>query len=331
MLRAVTRIPQVSVVMPAFNVAPYVLEAVESVLTQSFEDLELIVVDDGSSDGTVERLWGVTDSRLRVIQQANAGSPAARNTGIAQAAAEYVAFIDADDVWSRDKLEAHIRFLERHSEIDLTFSRSELVDESGHSTGRTSARVSGEISFQELLKENVVNNGSAVVMRRKALDLAGWFDAGLRACVDWDLWLRVALLRPHNVFCVDGLLTKYRLRPGQITKNWRRMETEWHKVFIKMRDRAGERVDLVAKEACARLYRYLGYIAYENGEFRESYELLRRAVRFSATTVVLDRRAWVLAAALLTRGILPARLHDSCDAWARRLRSRRQVGVYVGR
>jgi glycosyltransferase involved in cell wall biosynthesis len=323
--------PQVSVIMPAYNVAPFILESVRSVLGQSFHDLELFVVDDGSGDGTADQLASVKDPRLKIIQQANGGSSSARNSGIKVATGEYVGFIDADDLWSPNKLETHITFLEQHPEVDLTFSRSELIDEGGSPTGRTSAPVSGEVSFQDLLTENVVNNGSAVVMRRKALDLAGHFDTELKACVDWDLWLRVAMLRPRNIFCVDGSLTKYRMRSGQITKDWRRMEAAWNKMFAKMLQVAGAQVAIVAKEARARFYRYLAYIAYENHDYANSVTLLRRAMGLSALKIVCDRRTWVLMSALLARGILPDRIHGACDAMARRLRSRRHSGVYAHR
>ena len=139
MLRAMTGRPQVSVVMPAYNVAPFILESVRSVLEQSFQDLELIVVDDGSSDGSADRLLAVKDSRLQIIQQVNRGSSSARNSGIKLASSEYIGFIDADDLWVPNKLETHITFLEQHPEVDLTFSRSELIDENGNATGRTSA------------------------------------------------------------------------------------------------------------------------------------------------------------------------------------------------
>lgn len=320
-----------SVVMPAYNVAPFILESVQSVLGQTFRDLELIVVDDGSHDGTADQLLSVKDSRLQIIRQANGGSSSARNSGIEFGTGEYIGFIDADDLWLPNKLEAHISFLERHPEVDLTFSRSELIDEDGKATGRTSARVSGGVSFKDLLTENVVNNGSAVVMRRKALDQAGHFDAELKACVDWDLWLRVAMLRPSNTFCLDGLFTKYRMRSGQITKDWRRMEAAWRQMFAKVHNVAGAQVEIIANEARARFYRYLAYIAYENLEYANSARLLRRALGFSALKIASDRRTWVLTSALIARGILPGRVHSACDAMARKLRSRQYSGVYAPR
>ena len=313
--------PLASVVMPAYNVAAFILESVESVLRQSFSDFELIVVDDGSTDSTLARLSSLRDPRLRIVRQGNGGSAAARNSGIRSASGRYIGFLDADDLWVPHKLEAHVCFLEQHPEVDLTFSRSEIIDDLGNPTGRTSYPVSGEVSFQELLIENVVNNGSAVVMRRSTLDLAGHFDNELKACVDLDLWLRVALLRPHNTYCLNEFLTKYRMRPGQITKDWRRMETAWVKMFSKMRHSARNQVEPVISKAYAKFFRYLAYIAYENQDYKNSAKLLLRAIRHSPLPILSDRRTWVLTSALTARSVLPSRIHQRCDALARKLRS----------
>src|ERR1019366_1124382 len=153
--------PAVSVVMPVFNVAPFVKLAVRSVLDQTFTDLEMVVLDDGSTDRTVEALQPLSDDRLRVVRQANAGSSAARNAGLEQTTAPYIAFIDGDDLWAPQKLAIHIEFLQAHPDVDLSFSHSSVIDENGASTGRLSRPVHGYISFQELLIENVVHNGSA--------------------------------------------------------------------------------------------------------------------------------------------------------------------------
>jgi glycosyltransferase involved in cell wall biosynthesis len=307
--------------MPAFNVAPFIADAVASVLAQSLPDLELIVVDDGSEDGTLGRLDEFDDPRLRVVAQANSGSSAARNAGIRLASGQYVAFIDGDDLWRKEKLRRQVELLEAHPDVDLTFSRSEIVDESGRPTGRASRRVSGSVSFRQLLIENLVNNGSAVVMRRDALERTGGFDTTLKACVDLDLWLRVTRLRPGNCVCLDEALTVYRMRAGQITKDWRRMEEAWLAVFAKIRALAPDDAASVAPQAHAKLYRYLGYIAYETGDYRNARMCLRRALRHSLTTSVADRRTWLLFTAVLARTLLPRRAHAVCDALARRLRA----------
>ena len=165
----------VTVVLPAYNVGPYVAEAVQSVLEQTYEMLELIVVDDGSTDDTVEQLQAIHDDRLRVIRQSNAGSSAARNTGIVAGRGEWIAFIDGDDVWLPQKLERHVAYLRARPDADLTFAWSRVVDERGRDTGRTSVHAAGVVSFERLFAQNVIGNGSAVVLRRSALDAGGAF------------------------------------------------------------------------------------------------------------------------------------------------------------
>lgn len=314
--------PLVSVVIPAYNVAPFIRSAVESALQQSWKNIEVIVVDDGSTDGTSEALVQTVDPRLTVIPQSNRGSSAARNTGISAARGEYVAFLDGDDLWTRDKLERHVRFLESHPATDMAFSLSRIIDEFGRSTGRSSQRVSGTISFRRLMLENVVNNGSATVLRRSALNRVGGFDEYLRACVDYDLWLRISLLRPGNVHCIPEYLTMYRMRSGQITKDWRRMEKAWLQMVEKVRSQAPKQVSAVEASARGRLYRYLSYIAYESSEFRESASLLSEAFRSAGPALLNDRRTLVLAAALLSRSVMPRSLHKQVDVCLRGLRAR---------
>jgi glycosyltransferase involved in cell wall biosynthesis len=313
--------------MPVYNVAPYVAKAVNSVLGQFVTDLELIIVDDGSSDGTLDRITRIADPRVRIIRQQNAGSSSARNAGIRLARGKYIAFLDGDDLWRPEKLKKHLALLETHPELDLTFSRSEIIDEAGADTGRASRSAFGTISFEQLLVENLINNGSAVVMRRDALDRAGYFDLKLPSCVDLDVWLRVALLRPGNVFCIDELLTLYRMRKGQITRDWRRMETGWTMVFEKARRLAGPRAEAVAAPAFAKLYRYLGYIAYENRDYPNARQCLAQAFHHSLHTTAADRRTWVLALALCAKAILPDWAYTAFDAMARRVRSKRPFAL----
>ena len=123
--------PSVSVIVPAYNVAPYIRQAVESALRQTLTSLEVILVDDGSTDGTIAQLSGLGDQRLRPIRREHAGVCASRNTGAALARGPYLGFLDGDDVWLPDKLRRHVAVLEAHPEIDLTSSLSRVIDEAG--------------------------------------------------------------------------------------------------------------------------------------------------------------------------------------------------------
>jgi glycosyltransferase involved in cell wall biosynthesis len=313
--------PVVSVVMPVFNVAPFVRLAVESVLKQTLADFEMVVVDDGSTDGTMDALQSIDDSRLEVVTQENAGSSAARNAGARRSQAPYIAFIDGDDLWSPKKLAVHIDFMKTHPGVDLTFSHSSIINEQGNPLGRFSRPVRGYISFRHLLIQNVVHNGSAVVARREALEKAGYFDTSLRSAVDHDLWLRVALIRSNNVYCIPQVLTFYRMREGQITKDWRRMQQSWKTLIEKLRRVAGEDVAAVEDRARAHFYRYLAYIAYESQEYIEAASLLRAAVSSGFRYLICDRGMWLIATALMIRAALPQRTHRRLDHLARQCRS----------
>ncbi|MEX0833064.1 MAG: glycosyltransferase [Actinomycetota bacterium] len=188
--------PSVSVVLPVLDGEHFIMEAVGSVLEQTFSGLELIVVDDGSTDATGELVLGVKDPRVRYLRQENRGLAAARNRGVSEASAPAVAFIDADDRWKASKLEKQLPVLAKGL---LVYSDVELSDETGRSLGgfRTFDRFpederkfSGDV-LTALLAQNFVHP-STVVMRKEDLAAVGGFREELRVSEDWDLWLRCA-------------------------------------------------------------------------------------------------------------------------------------------
>ena len=313
--------PLISVIIPAFNVAEFVRDAVMSVLNQTWHHLELIAVDDGSTDSTLEVLRSIDDSRLRVLSQNNRGSSAARNTGVEASHGDLIAFLDGDDLWSRSKLEEQVRILRTFPNLDLVFCRSRIINEAGHDTRRRSIAVAGSVSLRDLMRENVVNNGSAVLLRRTALEQVGLFDVNLPSCVDYDMWLRIASLRNENIYCIPNCLTDYRMRKGQITKSWRRMESGWLAVIQKLKLLSPQAVRVLEPEMRGRMYRYLSYIAYENRQFDDSKALFRKALRASGLKLFGDRRVAILALALFFQAILPTSIHDRFERSVRRLRA----------
>jgi hypothetical protein len=162
-------------------------------------------------------------------------------------------------------------------------------------------------------------------MRREALDKAGPFDVCLRSAVDHDLWLRVALSRPGNVYCIPQVLTFYRMRKGQITKDWPRMEQSWRMLMTKMRGLAPVEVRAVEVLARSNLYRYLAYIAYENEQYSEAASLLCIALNSGFRHLLRDRRMWLLATSLIAWAVLPAKTHRKLDSLARKCRSHRTL------
>ena len=222
--------PNVSVVIPAYNAMNYLPETVESVLRQSFTDFEVLIIDDGSSDHIVQWASQIADHRVRLISQENQGVSAARNTGITQAHGEYIAFLDADDLWELTKLEKQVRCLDNNPTVGLVHTWMLLVDEQGKSTGRVmKSNGEGDI-WKQLVERNIIACPS-VIVRRCCFEAVGIFDINLRSIEDWDMWLRIASRYPFAV--IKEPLAYYRQLPGSLSKNCQVMEQAFHRVIEK--------------------------------------------------------------------------------------------------
>ncbi len=189
----------ISVVIPTFNRAHCLREAIDSVLLQQYAPIELIVVDDGSTDDT-PALLAAYGSRLTVIRQANSGVSAARNAGIRAASGNLIAFLDSDDRWLPEKAACQAVFFQRHPEA-MICQTEEIWIRNGIRVNprRVHRKPSGWIFIPSLALCLV--SPSAVMMRRELFDAIGWFDESLPACEDYDLWLRTSLHYP--IHCID--------------------------------------------------------------------------------------------------------------------------------
>jgi glycosyltransferase involved in cell wall biosynthesis len=301
--------PAVSVVMTAYNVAPYIGAAIESALAQTFRDFELLVMDDGSMDGTLRIAERFADPRLRVMRSLHLGAATQLRHGIEEARAPYLALLDGDDLWSPDKLERHVQFLNAQPRADLTFSWSRIIDEDGRDTGLTSRLWDGPISFSELLADNVIGNGSALVLRREALMAAGGIDVAFAACYDLDAWLRIGALRPGNLWAVPEFLTFYRRRPGQITGDVAVVERSFEQLLQKAHWFAPRAVALVEGRARSNMQRFCAYGWYQAGHYGRALGTLTRSFRCAPRIFFADRRNWEMTAAALSGLLLPAGLH----------------------
>lgn len=179
-----------------------IAEAVESVLAQSFKALEIIVIDDGSNDGTVDRLQSYAAS-LRVISQERRGVAAARNNGVRSAQGRYVAFLDSDDLWLADKLEIQTAFMAQHPEMQICQTEEVWIRHGRRINPKTKHRKpSGDIFRRSL--ELCLVSPSAVMITRELFDRVGGFDETLPVCEDYDLWLRIAV--EHRVGLIPTAL-----------------------------------------------------------------------------------------------------------------------------
>jgi glycosyltransferase involved in cell wall biosynthesis len=184
--------PIVSVVLPTYNRAGFLPDAIQSVLDQSFEKWELLVVDDGSTDETSIVVQGFRDPRLRYLYQENAGVGAARNNGIAEARGEFVAFLDSDDFWLPQKLGRQVEVLVQNPQAGLVGGGCVFVDEAKQPIGRPSIcpeRISGE-AFE--IYTALPGSGSNAMIRRSVCEVVGVFDPSLRRAQDREYWLRIS-------------------------------------------------------------------------------------------------------------------------------------------
>jgi glycosyltransferase involved in cell wall biosynthesis len=211
-----TSTPLVSVVIATYNMSRYLPLAVESVLAQTYPHLELHIVDDGSTDGTVavlERFASVP--RVTCHRHPNGGQARAKNAGIRASAGDIVAFLDADDIWLPDKLAQQVPVLWQSPTTGVVYSPVEYIDAEGHRlpSAPDGAHPRGRIA-PYLFLDNCIPFPTAIV-RRRCLDEVGLFDESLRMSIDWDLWLRIAV--DHDFEYLPRATALYRIWGGQMS------------------------------------------------------------------------------------------------------------------
>jgi glycosyltransferase involved in cell wall biosynthesis len=210
-----TRQPKVSVIIPTFNRCDLVCETIDSVLGQTLRDFEIVVVDDGSTDGTQEVLLSRFGQRIKYAYQENRGRSAARNRGILESSGEYVLFLDSDDLLLSQSLELLSSYLDAHAEVGVVYADGYYCDEDGQNIAQISETrppLRGENMLEALVLSNVIVLTHSAMLRRSCLDVLGcpYFDENLSASEDADLWIRLA----HSgcVFeYLDELTCKYRM------------------------------------------------------------------------------------------------------------------------
>jgi glycosyltransferase involved in cell wall biosynthesis len=231
--------PLVSVIMPAFNAQAFIRQAVVSVLAQDYPHIELIVVDDGSTDGTLQALAefaGQVRVPVRIESQANAGPAAARNRGLATARGELIAFLDADDLWLPGKLKAQVNYLQQHPDVAVVFGGFKRWEAQADGefdvpplTGgavpahEPTTQPSGWI-YSDLLLDSVVHIITALV-RKPVFDAIGSFDESLSTGEDYDFWLRAS--RRYRIDQLARTVAWYRIHAASITKMPRAESNEY--------------------------------------------------------------------------------------------------------
>ncbi|MDD5302643.1 MAG: glycosyltransferase [Elusimicrobia bacterium] len=222
--------PLVSVVIPSYNMAAFTPLTVESVLAQDYPAVEVIVVDDGSSDGSVEALRRF-GGRIKVIEQKNAGACAARNRGLKESRGEFIAFLDCDDLWEPSKLSECVAALRARPEAVMVHSLAYWIDAAGKIFGPPSfkAKPSGRV-FDALSRGNFVVN-STPLSRTEAVRAAGGWDEAIFTTADWDMWLRLA--KSGEIAFIPRILARTRVASYYNARNIEKTKREWIYVLDK--------------------------------------------------------------------------------------------------
>jgi glycosyltransferase involved in cell wall biosynthesis len=208
---------KVSVIIPTYNRKDYLKEALDSVFSQSFKYFEVIIIDDGSNDGTSELIQEKYGSSIKYFWQENQGESTARNRGLEMAQGEYIALLDSDDRWLKEKLEKQIIYLNENPSSGMVFCQAWIIDNKGK-------RIEGEpwgnelkntgIELKSLVFDNKISGPSSTLIRRSVFNNIGKFDPNIRYGEDWDLWLRIAN-HYHIAFIEEPLIEVRRHRNSQ--------------------------------------------------------------------------------------------------------------------
>jgi len=227
---------KVSVIMTTYNRADFICLAIDSILSQTYKNLEIIIVDDGSTDETavkIDKYRNINSTRVHIINQPNRGIAFARNRGISEACGDYIAFLDSDDLFLTNKLSKSINFLEHHPEYSMVYSDMEVIDERGcfiEGWLERKKEYSDGYIYKNLLKECFFVP-SAVVARKKVFEDVGGFSEDILGVEDIDLWLRIA--RNHKIGLLPEPLVQWRCHCGNLSKNMPLVITNMIKVYSK--------------------------------------------------------------------------------------------------
>lgn len=317
---------KVSVIIPVYKVDQYIADTVRSVLNQTYQNFELLIIDDGSPDRSIEICQQFDDPRIKIIRQNNRGVSAARNNGILHAQGEYIAFLDGDDIWVSEKLEKHINHLETSPKIGVSFSRSAFIDQTGKPLDIYQMPKLKGITPALTLCRNPIGNGSVPVIRREVLeeiklpvnpDGTGgyyYFDEQLRNMEDVECWLRICLKSQWETEGIPEALTLYRVNLKGASTNVSKHLESLEIVLEKTRSYAPELIKQC--ENATRAY-HLRFLARRLVSLRNGKEAVKFAHRAVAThwRIILDepRRTFLTFAAAYFLWLLPQSLYSQME------------------
>lgn len=265
--------PTVSVVIPTHNRAPLVAGAIKSVLGQTFQDFEIVVVDDASQDDTPEVVAGFQDCRIRYLRNAvSRGDAGARNVGIRSSTAPYIAFLDDDDEWMPEKLAQQIeKFEQSLGEVGAVYAGCLTIDDaSGKILGVVLPDKRGDLRDEIFVRNHVTT--SSVMIRRECFEQLGLFDENIPYCSDYDMWIRIS--EKFHFECIRTPLVRYRVHQNKLSMNFGKVIRGQEILLRKYGARLARN-----RRSFSKYHRDLGLLHTFNGDGHQGRKALSQAIR----------------------------------------------------
>ncbi|MGM3309359.1 glycosyltransferase [Anabaena sp. WFMT] len=297
----------ISVIIPVFNGQTTIKETIHSILEQTFTDFELIIINGDSSDSTLEIVSHIQDPRIKIFSYPRANVAVNRNRGFHHSCGEFITFLDADDLWTRDKLESQYTAFQENPQAGVVYSWSHRIDENGKFLRKCSSVYWMGDVYEKLLLDDFIGSGSNVMIRRDIFTLVGGFDESLTNAQDTDMWLRLSAIT--DFICVPKAQILYRMVPNSMSSNILGLEKSnlqvIHRAFTHQK---AESYQNLKPQAIANLYKYLCYKALDASPGKQNTLVTTRFILIAVITdpsLLIKPIIWKATLKLLVMTLLP--------------------------
>lgn len=272
----VTLNDKVSVIIPTYNRSELLKKAVKSLESQSHQNIEIIIIDDFSTDDTAEVVGKMKDSRIIYIRHdINKGGSEARNTGIKRATGRFIGFLDSDDQWLPDKLEKQLKLFADQPDLGVVYTGVQVVNENNQPTRKIIPKYRGNMLLK-LFESNCIDTTSSVLVKKEVLEQVQGFDAGLPSCQDWDLYIRLAQVTTFD-FVKESMVLFYHHSGERITTNKKSVLSGHLSIFEKYKELAKKQRKLTYQRFILTIWKVVFRTGIV-GQTKETVRLSRRVL-----------------------------------------------------
>ncbi|WP_416235646.1 glycosyltransferase family 2 protein [Nodularia sp. UHCC 0506] len=321
----------VSVIIPVYKAEKYIAHTIKSVLKQTYPNFELLIIDDDSPDKSIEICQEFTDSRIKIIRQENRGPAAARNTGIRQAQGQYIAFLDADDIWKPTKLEKHVNHLDNFPDVGVSYSYVAFINAEGKSLGLYQLPKTQNITPQHILLRDPIGSGSNLVARREVFEVIKFQDnlygtvedfyfdeeRHLQYTEDTECWLRIAIKSKLTFAGIPEVLMQYRMHSEGGSHQFFKKAEAWERLLKKVQTYAPDLIMQWERAAKAYQLTAIARRAVNQGAGSVAVELNHHALA-AYWRILLEepRRTLLTLVAAYLLFLLPQPIYRQLQTWA---------------